>query len=86
MWAFINWGLFIPEYLATVSLIMFDAVDAGKIVVVVDFVAISADVEMLFGEEPMMNSVVSMFAFLGGKRERYFLACPSFNILFGNCK
>ena len=65
MWAFINWGLFIPEYLATVSLIMFDAV-----VVVVDFVAISADVEMLFGEEPMMNSAVSMFAFLGEK-ERY---------------
>ena len=60
---------------------MFDAVDAGKIVVVVDFVAISADVEMLFGEEPMMNSAVSMFAFLG-ERERYFLACPSFNILF----
>ena len=45
---------------------MFDAVDAGKIVVVVDFVAISADVEMLFGEEAMMNSAVSMFTFLGG--------------------
>ena len=41
---------------------MFDAV-----MVVVDFVAISADVEMLFGEEAMMNSAVSMFAFLGGK-------------------
>ena len=48
---------------------MFDAVDAGKIVVVVDFVAISADVEMLFGEEAMMNSAVSMFA-LFGRKER----------------
>ena len=47
---------------------MFDAVDDGIIVVVVDFVAISADVEMLFGEEPMMNSAVSMLAFFGGKR------------------
>ena len=46
---------------------MFDAVDAGIIVVVVDFVAISADVEMLFGEEPMMNSAESMFAFFGEK-------------------
>ena len=54
---------------------MFDAVDAGIIVVVVDFVAISADVEMLFGEEAMMNSAVSMFAFLGGKRE-IFLGLP----------
>ena len=60
---------------------MFDAVDAGKIVVVVDFVAISADVEMLFGEEPMMNSAVSMFAFLGGKRE-IFLGLPLFQYSF----
>ena len=54
---------------------MFDAVDDGIIVVVVDFVAISADVEMLFGEEAMMNSAVSMFAFLGGKRD-IFLGLP----------
>ena len=60
---------------------MFDAVDAGKIVVVVDFVAISADVEMLFGEEPMMNSAVSMFAFLGGKRD-IFLGLPLFQYSF----
>ena len=60
---------------------MFDAVDDGKIVVVVDFVAISADVEMLFGEEPMMNSAVSMLAFFGGKRG-IFLGLPLFQYSF----
>ena len=60
---------------------MFDAVDAGKIVVVVDFVAISADVEMLFGEEAMMNS-----AFLGRKERDISWPAPLSIFFFVSCK
>ena len=65
MWAF-NWGLFIPEYLATVSLIML--ADG----IVVDFVAMVV-VEM-FGEA-MINSAVSMFAYSWGER---YISQPAF--------